>query len=182
MDFSPDKGPKLKLKSRLKIKKPFAVISAALFLIVVSVILISVLNQSPLPADIKNQISYKAVYPSSSTGKLMSDYQYKSDENTLNFTVSNSNTNIVFAEQPAPESLGSGNQIYYQALGVHPYAQFNSKLGPVALVNFYQTGSLKPVGQTAILVADGTMVVAHSANNLTNEKWKQIINSLKISK
>lgn len=137
----------------------------------------------PLPADISKQLSFRSIYPTSQAGKITGPgYTYLASQKTLSFTVSTAGTSVVFTEQPAPSSVGSGSQVYYQALGLHPYAQFVSKLGPVALVKFYHTGTLTPAGQSGILAADGTLLTAHSEKNLTNEQWKDLFNSLKISK
>ncbi|MBX4197196.1 hypothetical protein KW801_01410 [Candidatus Saccharibacteria bacterium] len=140
-------------------------------------------NANPLPDSLKNQISYKVVYPTSKTGTVDKDsYQYQVDQKTLTYSFNSAETKIVFIEQPAPASLGTGNQVYFPAIGVHPYAQFQSKLGPVALTKFYQSGSLKSAGQSAILVAEGTMVIAHPNQDLTNTQWKVLFDGLKIAK
>lgn len=138
-------------------------------------------HQNPLPSDIKRQVSYGVVYPGKTSEIDAGSYAYRSDASSLTFKVNKFDTKIVFTEQPAPASLG-GNQPYYPALGVHPYAQFNTKLGPVALVKFWQSGSLKPIGQTGFLSANGTLLIAHSDKQLANDQWKQLFDSLKISK
>jgi hypothetical protein len=67
-------------------------------------------------------------------------------------------------------------------LGIHPYAQFKSNLGQVALTKFWQSGNLKPVGQSAVLAGSGTFLIAHSEKNLANNQWKELFNSIKITK
>lgn len=91
-------------------------------------------------------------------------------------------TNLVVSQQPAPESLGLNDQPYYPAIGIHPYAQFKTSLGTVALTKFWQSATLTPTGQSAILASQGTMLVAHSENSLTNQQWKSLFDSLKITK
>ncbi len=183
MDFGPKPEHEHSVKPKPKNKKPVSIASLTLLLIVGGILIFSLTNnKNPLPRDIKNQISYKAVYPTAKTGTVKSGYQYQANQKTLSFTVKSPNTKLVFTEQPAPQALGSGNQIYYQALGLHPYAQFQSKLGPVALVKYYQSGNLAPFGQSAVLVAHGTLIFIHSEKNLTNDQWKDLINSLNITK
>ncbi|HSX45803.1 MAG TPA: hypothetical protein VLG27_02230 [Candidatus Saccharimonadia bacterium] len=138
--------------------------------------------KNPLPANIKSQVSYKAIYPSKTKQIDPASYDYRPDQKTLTFIANVAGNNIVFTEQPAPESLGSAGQIYYPALGIHPYAQFATKLGPVALARFWQSGSLKPAGQSGILASGGTFLTAHSDKNLTNTEWKDLFDSLKITK
>lgn len=137
-----------------------------------------------IPKAITSQLNYKAIYPSSNgSAPVPTDYVYKADENSLTFsTTSPSGVKITIVEQPAPDSLGSDGQVYYPALGIHPYAQFQSKIGPVALTKFWLTGSLEPLGQTAILAAQGTMLVARPEKNLTNAEWKDFFDTLRIAK
>jgi hypothetical protein len=61
-------------------------------------------------------------------------------------------------------------------LGIHPYAQFKTKLGQVALTNSGNPEILKPVGQSAVLASGGTFLIAHSEKNLTNNQWKNSSN------
>jgi hypothetical protein len=65
---------------------------------------------------------------------------------------------------------------------IHPYAQFKSNLGQVALTKFWQSGNLKPEGQSAVLASNGTFLIAHSERNLTNTQWKGLFESLKITR
>ena len=139
-------------------------------------------NASPIPPAVKSQFSFKAIYPTAKAGKLdASGYTYSQADKTLSFNIVPSGNKIVFTEQSAPNSVSSGSQVYYPALGLHPYAQFQSKLGPVALAKFYVSGNLTPKGQSALLVAQGTLVIAHPDKNLTNARWKDLFDNLKIS-
>jgi hypothetical protein len=140
-------------------------------------------NKDPLPTDIKAQVSFKVIYPSSKSGQLgAGGYQYQAGQKALTFSLNKSGTHIIFSEQSAPNSVGTGSQVYYQALGLHPYAQFVSKLGPVALAKFYNPGTLSFLGQTGVLAAGGTLVTAHPDKDLTNAQWKDLFDSLKITK
>lgn len=138
---------------------------------------------SPLPASIKDRVGFKAAYPPKHVASIdASTYKYQPDQKVLTFTSRFDGADITFSEQPAPPSLGSGTQVYYPALGIHPYAQFNTRLGPVALTKFWQSGSLKPAGQAAVLASDGTLIIAHSDQDLTNQQWQDLFDNLKITK
>jgi hypothetical protein len=136
-------------------------------------------NTNPLPQSVKSQIGYKAIYPSKVSQIDPNSYAYQADGKTLSFIVTTNNAHVTFTEQPAPNTLGSDGQPYYPALGLHPYAQFKTKLGPVALAKFWKAGSLKPVGESAILATGGTLLIAHSDKDLTNAQWKTLFDSLK---
>jgi hypothetical protein len=136
---------------------------------------------NPLPSEIKDQVSYKVIYPG--TGKInKASYKYQSVDNTLVFNVNDGDNQVVFTQQPAPSNLGSDGQVYYPALGLHPYAQFKSSLGQVALAKFWQSGTLKPIGQSAVLASKGTLLIAHSEKDMSNSQWKAMFDSLKITK
>ncbi len=139
-------------------------------------------NKNPLPTSIKSGISYKVIYPSKTAQIDISSYQYQPSDKTLTFKVNASGKAIIFTEQPAPATLGSGSQVYYPALGIHPYAQFQTDLGPVALTKFYQSGTLELAGQAAVLASGGTLLFANSKQSLSNDEWKNLFDSLKISK
>jgi hypothetical protein len=179
MDFGhePKKGRKY---------KKTLVLSCSILLLMVTIGLLLLFfthNRDPIPKDIKSKASFKVIYPSSKSGQLGANgYQYQADQKSLTFSLNSHGTNIVFTEQPAPSSVGDSGQVYYQALGLHPYAQFASKLGPVALAKFYNPGTLSYLGQSGIMAAGGTLVTAHPDKDLTNAQWKDLFDSLKITK
>ncbi|HEX4774700.1 MAG TPA: hypothetical protein VH234_04235 [Candidatus Saccharimonadales bacterium] len=172
---------------RVEIKLSKKWVSAALILIVTigataSILYVKAAPKNPLPSNIKTQLAYQAIYPSKTSQIDSTSYNYQVDRKTLSFNVKAYNNQIVFTEEPAPDNLGSDGQIYYPAIGIHPYAQFQTKLGPVALAKFWQSSSLTPIGQSGILASQGTLLIAHSDNNLTNAEWKTLFDSLKITR
>src|SRR4051794_2970517 len=140
-------------------------------------------GKSPLPSDIKDNVSFKVIYPSSHSAQVdKNSFVYQAKQKVLTFNVIFAGSKVAYSEQVAPESLGSDTQAYYPALGIHPYAQFKSNLGQVALTKFWQSGNLKPEGQSAVLASNGTFLIAHSEKNLNNAQWKNLFESLKITK
>jgi hypothetical protein len=140
-------------------------------------------SKTPLPSDIKQHVSFKVIYPSSSKAQIdQNSFVYQAKQKVLTFNVNFANTKVAYSEQAAPDALGSDTQAYYPALGIHPYAQFKTSLGQVALTKFWQSSTLKPEGQSAVLASKGTFVIAHSKKNLTNPQWKDLFESLKITK
>jgi hypothetical protein len=173
------------LRINLNIPKK-AVIIVALVLAMIAVGVVFYVKQnskSPLPTDLKNHISFKVIYPSLHAANIdKNSFVYQSKQKVLSFKVSYLNSKIAYSEQVAPEALGSDTQAYYPALGIHPYAQFKSSLGQVALTKFWQSGNFKSEGQSAVLASGGTFLIAHSEKNLTNNQWKELFKSAKISK
>jgi hypothetical protein len=172
------------LKVSLNISKKVALILLAILILAgaETVFYIRQSNKNPLPSNIKNQVSYKVIYPSETKKINTSSYNYQKDKKILSFNLQKNNNSIVFTEQPAPDNLGSGKDVYYPALGIHPYAQFKIGLGNVALTKFWQSSTLKPEGQSGVLASSGTFLIAHSEKSLTNAEWKNLFESLKITK
>ena len=171
------------LRINIKIsRKLLTVVSILLILMVVAATLYLKQNaKTPLPSDIKNHVSFKVIYPASDRTKVdTNSFVYQAKDKTLSFNVSYNGAKVIFAEQKAPDELGSDTQAYYPALGIHPYAQFKTDLGQVALTKFWQTGNFKPIGQSAVLASRGTFVIAHSDKDLTNQQWKSLFESVKV--
>lgn len=180
MDF----GPVPEIKKNRNFKKNVLALVAALVVLGVATGVLFYLNNAsnPLPSDIKNQLSYKAVYPPSGLGTIIDSYQYNQNDRVLTFSLRKFDTKIVFVEQKAPESLGANGQVYFPAIGIHPYAQFQSKIGPAALTKFYKSGNLEQFSQSGVLYSEGTLVWVGSQKNLTNDQWKTLFDGLKVSK
>ena len=139
---------------------------------------------SPIPPNIKKQLSFQAVYPASPASVAIdsNSYNYQAESQALTFKVQFQTVDIILTEQPLPDNFAAGSQIYYQSLGLHPYAQFQAKVGPAALLKFYKSGSLEAQGQTAIMTANKTLILAHPSKDLTNDDWKVFLNSLRLSR
>lgn len=170
---------------RLKLSKK-SVITGVLLLLVLLSTFFYLAKQSysnPLPEEIKKSLDRKAIYPSSKTAQISYDsYQFDQANKVLSFKAEAYGANIVFSQQPAPDSLSSGDQVYYPALGIRPYAQFQSKLGPVALTRFWKSNNLEPSGQTAVMAVEGILLLAHPDKDLSNDQWKQLFDALKITR
>jgi hypothetical protein len=178
-----DKENPEKHSSQFKRPKFFwgmAAVTALAFLTVAAIYIFVQRQNNPIPADIRKQISYKPVYPMGAIGASVKKYDYQPNDKALVFNISYAGKSINVAEEPAPSTVGSGPQVSYQALGLHPYAQIASKLGPVALVKFYKPSSLQQIGEAGVLATNGTLVIAHSPAHLTNEQWKQLFDSMKV--
>lgn len=143
-------------------------------------------DTSNIPGSIKSQLPFKAVYAPAGT-VAQDSYTFEAERKALIFSLKFDDTDIIITQQPAPDNLAIGSQVYFQALGLRPTAQFATKVGAVAVANFYKTGTLEPAGQTAVLLADDnkTLVLAKPKEpnqKLSNDQWKKLFESLKLSK
>lgn len=138
---------------------------------------------STIPGEIKSQLSFRSVYAPADWQPQT--FNYVDQQKTLSFKFKFEGSDMVATEQPAPDSLVSGSQVYFQGLGIRPTAQFATRAGQVAIANFYQTGTLEASGQAGILLADKTMVIIQPTDpqkKMTNDQWKRLFDGLKLSR
>jgi hypothetical protein len=175
----------MRIRRSLHINKK-AVLAVLLFLIIAgagTLFYVTKKSKSPLPSDIKEHVSFKIIYPSTHSAHIdKNSFVYQAKQKVLTFNVEFAGTKIAYSEQAVPDNLGSDTQAYYPALGIHPYAQFKSNIGQVALTKFWQSGSLKPEGQSAVIASNDTFLIAHSNKSLSNTQWKDLFQNLKINK
>lgn len=177
----------MQLKTSPRSKKVYLAIIAFIVLTTLSSYAIHnrATAKNPFPLAIRNQVTFKIIYPSPAQSAAQIDrtsYDYLAEQKVLTYKLNFSGLELIVSQQPAPISLGTDDQAYYPALGIHPYAQFKTKLGQVALTKFWESSTLKPNGQSGILLTKGTLVTVHTADTLTNEQWKSLFDTLKIAK
>ena len=173
---------KFDTKQQRQKKNITRIILIGLLFLAGTLIYITNLTANPVPQSIRSQVSFKFIIPISALVKIdSSSYSYDSDNKILSFIGTYQNNNIVFNEQTAPDTLGTDSQPYYQALGIHAYAQFKVALGTVVLTRFWQAGTLIPNGQSGLLLAKGTLLSIHTDKTLSNEQWKTLFNTTKIA-
>ena len=116
----------------------------------------------PVPANIRHQVSFAVLYPNGN-GISLDDWQYSNNQQILNFTAKDSNSSINFTEQETPLAYLNDIGAYDRFIGsLKPLANFNTKLGTVSLTTFVFAGDYQPYGTTAILNAQGTLLVSSS--------------------
>ena len=141
-----------------------------------------------LPGDIKNSINFEVIYPAKGQYKIdKNSYDYLDEADTLLFKVTNGSQTISLSQQPTPANfdLGKAVQGASQLLSQgKSYGLISSKLGQVAITNFYNDNDLSKVSQSAILESDGTLVTAQLLNGQSwgQADWEAFFNNLKVSK
>jgi len=174
----------MRLNIRFNVSKWLVAIVIVIIIICVGLVALYIIhsNKNPIPEVLRSQVDYKIIFPSNASTIDSNSYKFQISNQSVSFKVNNNNKTVVFTEQAAPNALNTGKQPYYPALGIHPYAQFSTKLGTVALTKFYQSGNYKPIGESAVLSSNGTLVIANTQNNLSNNEWKELFESLKTSR
>jgi len=168
----------------LKIERPptknLVIASTVVVLVVILLVMSPWKSSSLVPPDIKKQLSFNAIYPGSSTDTQISpaSFSYQPSQNSLAISLKYQGQSIILSEQKAPDSVLANTDAANQQLGVHPYAQFQSRLGLVSLTKLFQGKTYSAQGQLGVLVAKGTLILAHSATNLSTNQWEGFFNNL----
>ena len=139
-------------------------------------------TSSLTPPDIKKQLNFSAVYPRSSADIQISpaNFSYQAGQGALAISLSYQGKNITLTEQKAPDSVVANPLAANQQLGVHPYTQFQSRFGTVSLTKLYQSNTYRFQGQLGVLVTKGTLVLAHSSQDLSLNQGMNFFNSLSL--
>jgi hypothetical protein len=171
------------MKISINLSKHFLFIAVAVAVIAVTGLYIwnRTPQISPVPDSIKQQLNYSVLYP---TGYTIdpSSWTYLKAQQTVSFNVKLGGNSILFTEEKVPLAYSGDAAAYNRFIGsLKPIANFNVPLGTVSLANFI-TDDLRPVGATGILKAKGTFLLVHPSQNLSNNDWRQLFESLKVDK
>lgn len=177
---------RLRIPTALKNTKKVALVVASIIVVTVAVWLALqlVANQNPLPASIKQQLEFAAIYPKplSEFAVDKDSFKYQASQKSLTYTVKHKAATITVSEQQATGDSENPSLLYYQSLGLRPVTQVPTKHGLAVLVNFYTSGEYQSLGQSGVLAKDGTILIAQSDQEIPPGTWKAFFNDLVISK
>ncbi|HXY17824.1 MAG TPA: hypothetical protein VEH48_00155 [Candidatus Nitrosopolaris sp.] len=128
------------------------------------------------PAE-KQKISFLIFVPSSPYQVVRKTVAYDSQKKILTYQAKDSTGSSVFVvtEQTEPDLLSLGGQDFYNkfvgALG--DYDDIDTAAGPVSLTRPSKLGS-----QTAVLVAQNTLVFVRPNHNLDENDWQGFFNTM----
>lgn len=143
------------------------------------VLYLSVLNQ-PIPRKVLNQAGFGVWYPQRGTLGFMIDrssvkFSVSGSDGLVSLTARSPSNSVTFTEQAVPATFNDVPQLYdamiQKLLG---YASFASINGTVSLTHPVELKG----GQTAVLIAQGTLVFVKPAKDLGVDDWHRIMNSL----
>jgi len=137
-------------------------------------------NTSPIPQDIKKQISYIVYYPNNSSDWVVdkSTIRLETSDKVLNFVMKNGGNQVAFAEQATPDLLGDPTGYAKLLEKMQEYSSFGSVAGKVSLT---RPQELK-TGQVAVDNNNGTVIFATSTRDMADDEWRKIFNSLEVVK
>jgi len=134
-----------------------------------------------LPSSILKKIAFQVyVPPQGDTWSLDSDsVKYNNEEGILTYTMLSGGISAYITEQNTPDQFNDIPQYYPALLGkLNQYSQIETKIGTVALTS---PTELKG-GQTAVLNSHGTLMFIKPTKKLSDNEWKQLINSFEVIK
>ena len=156
-------------------------VTALILIALAGVYLVAHHNPSPVPADIRSQVSFKIFYPAGGYVIDPTTWKYLPGTKTLNFVAKEGNSSVVFTEQETPLAFANDQAAYQRFIGgLKPSATFDSPQGSVSITGFVTAGDFQNVGRTAILNAQGTLVLAHPSGNFSDDQWRSLFQSLNV--
>jgi hypothetical protein len=137
---------------------------------------------NPLPPDIKREVNFKLVYPTTTAQVDDTSWKYQSSEQVLTYQIKGDNYTATVTEQEVPLQYRDDQAAYDRFIGsLRPYANFNVPLGSVTLANFVTAGDFNPTGLAGILKTHNTLIIIHPDSQLSQDDWESLFDSLKVS-
>ena len=131
------------------------------------------------PKAIKAQTSFAILLPTDPKITL-SKWHYKASEKTLSFSAKVKGKEVIFTEQAAPLAYRDDQAAYDRFVGtLRPFANFKSPLGTVSVFHLIEEGNYKPSGDSAMLLANGTLLVAHPPEPITEDDWLTLFDTIR---
>ena len=131
------------------------------------------------PEEIRNQTPFTILLPADSKIAL-SNWKYRSSEKTLSFSARLKGKEIIFTEQAAPLAYKDDKAAYDRFVGtLRPFANFKSPLGTISVFHLIEEGNYKPGGDSAILLANDTLLIAHPPQAITEDDWLTLFDTIR---
>lgn len=172
----------MKYKYKKTIKNNRTVIAAvllALLIVVVSSLLLFYDKDPIIPAEIKKHITFQVYIPEKSNLIQTESIKYDETQGILSFTAYRGNNKLYFTQQSTPDPIKDIPQYYAALLGkLNEYSEFKSNIGTVTLTKPKELNG----NQTAVINAHDTLMFIRPEANITDNEWKEFINSLIVYK
>lgn len=153
-------------------------------LIVLVLFLVFGKSHSPIPVKISKQLEAPALLPATTSNSFSIDkasFKYDSANKVLSYIVDTSPPviHITITEQPTPSEFIDIPDAYTKLVNsFSPFLTFDS---PPGTVNIGRPTQLHG-NQAAVLQGQGDLLFAHPDHDLTETQWRQLFNSLSITK
>lgn len=130
------------------------------------------------PANIRQSTDITLLVPSDTDITLSN---WRSNDEAVTYTAKVSGRSVVVTLQKVPLQYKDDAAAYERFVGsLKPFAVFKVPLGSVALINLVEESSFAPNGQSAVLNAEGTLLVARPEGGTMNQDdWTTLFESMR---
>lgn len=126
---------------------------------------------SRAPDSIQLQTPFTILVPQDRKIAL-SEWRYNASEKNLSFTATVQGKKVILTQQAAPLAYRDDKAAYDRFVGtLRPTANFRSPLGTVSLFRLVEEGTYNPGGDSAILLAHDTLLIAHPPEAISEDDW-----------
>lgn len=137
-------------------------------------------NSSPIPKQIKRQLSFSTLTPEPGTlwHSSPKSVSYNTNTGVLAMTATSGTLTIVVTEQAQPQSFSDVPQVYPTLLNkLNQYEDLQTAIGTVTLTHPKELNG----GQTAVAILRQTLIFARPSSNLSGVQWKNFFSSMQWS-
>lgn len=135
--------------------------------------------KSRIPQDIRAQTPFTIIVPSD-TDVTLKDWRYSTVEKNLSYTAYVNDEKVVVTQQKAPLAYRDDKATYDRFVGtLRPVANFQSPLGTVSIFHLFEEGTYVPQGDSAVLLASDTLLIAHPTKAMTDDDWAALFRTVR---
>ena len=133
-----------------------------------------------VPAEIKRAVTSTILIPvGNDVAVKRESMRYDAKIKLLTFSTTEAGANVVFSEQPTPDSFTDIPQVYDKVvINMNEYASFSSDVGTVHLTRPKDLQGK----QAAVMNTKGTLMFAKPEHDLSEDQWRKLINGLVVVK
>ncbi len=131
------------------------------------------------PEDIRRQVSFTILAPGNKD-IVLSDWQYNVAEKTLTYTATLQSKKVIITQSTAPLAYKDDRAAYDRFIGsLKPFAVFMSPLGNVSVIHMLKEENYAPGGDSALLLAKDTLLIAHPPQAITEDDWLTLFSTMR---
>ena len=129
------------------------------------------------PANIRQSATFSMLVPADKTIALR---EWRSSKEAVTYKATVNGQTVVVTLQPVPLQYRNDEAAYERFIGsLKPFAVFKVNIGRVALINLVEESSFAPNGQSAVVNAKGTLLIARpESGTMSQNDWATFFDTL----
>lgn len=133
---------------------------------------------SRVPYDIRAKTSFVILLPSGGDIQL-ANWRYNTSQKQVEYVATVNGKKFVITQQAAPLAYQDNKAAYDRFVGtLRPVANFKSPIGNVSIFPLVEEVSYISRGESAVLLAKGTLLVAHPQESISDEDWASLFRTM----